>query len=269
MARRRTPTYTEEEEAPWNPRTEIGKKVMSNEITSIDQILESGKTIREHQIVDKLLPNTFHETLEIKNTQRMTSNGRKMQFRAVVLVGDGNGHLGIGVGKADEVRPAIGSGLRNAKRNIIHVPLGCGSWECTCNTGHSIPVSTVGKNGSVEVYLKPAPLGVGIVANSTVRKVLHAAGIKDVWTFARGRTRSTYNTAMAVFDALDNLNNMKFYDDWERNLEGVEPEPEEGKREAMQEGEKKEEKKEKEGAAEKDYVIDLTDDKGEKKKEAS
>ncbi|MDO8339379.1 MAG: 30S ribosomal protein S5 [Candidatus Burarchaeum sp.] len=223
MVARRNPRYEEEEEAPWTPKTDIGKKVANHEIVSIKQVLESGKPIREHQLVTALLPNLTQETLEIKNTQRMTGNGRKMQFRAVVLVGDGNGHLGIGAGKADEVRPAISSGAKLAKRNIIHVPLGCGSWECGCKTRHTVPIRVVGKNGSVEIMLKPAPLGVGIVANATVRKVLHAAGVKDVWTFSRGRTSSIYNTTMAVFKALDSLNNMKYYDDWERNLKSAEP----------------------------------------------
>ncbi|VVC04299.1 30S ribosomal protein S5 [Candidatus Burarchaeum australiense] len=253
MAFKRSPRYEEEEEAPWTPKTDIGKKVANHEISSIDSVLETGKPIREHQIVNALLPNLTHETLEIKNTQRMTGNGRKMQFRAVVLVGDGDGHLGIGSGKADEVRPAISSGIKNAKRNIVRVPLGCGSWECGCRTRHTVPVRVVGKNGSVEIVLKPAPLGVGIVANETVRKVLHAAGIKDVWTFARGRTSGIYNTAMAVFNALDSLNNMKYYDDWERQLKHEEAEApapasaseeaKEGKEAASQEKKAGEEKK--------------------------
>ena len=240
MVARRNPRYEEEEEAPWTPKTDIGKKVANHEIASIDQVLESGKPIREYQLVTALLPNLTQETLEIKNTQRMTGNGRKMQFRAVVLVGDGDGHLGIGTGKADEVRPAISSGTRLAKRNIAHIPLGCGSWECGCKTRHTVPIRVVGKNGSVEIVLKPAPLGVGIVANKTVRKVLHAAGVKDVWTFSRGRTSSIYNTAMAVFKALDSLNNMKYYDDWERNLKSAEPvnPAAETKETAVQEGEK-------------------------------
>ena len=268
MASKRTPKYVEEDEGAWVPKTEIGKRVASHDLNSIDQLIESGKPIREHQIVDALLPNLTHETLEIRNTQRMTSNGRKMQFRAVVLVGDANGHIGIGAGKADEVRPAIGSGLRNAKRRVIRVPLGCGSWECGCKTRHSVPVRVVGKNGSVQVVLKPAPLGVGIVANATIRKVLHAAGVKDVWTFARGRTRGTYNTAMAVFNALDSLSNMKYYDDWERDVKDAEPKPAEGKADAVQapkpEGSK-------EGGevvvrSEKDYIIEVIDDDSEKAK---
>lgn len=212
------PRFEPEDEGPWTPRTELGRKVQRGDIASIDEIIEAGTPILEHQIVDKLIPNLTIETLDIKNTQRMTSNGRKMQFRAVALVGDGNGHLGIGVGKAEETRPAIASAIKNAKRNVIRVPLGNGSWEAGRRTRNSIPIQTSGKNGSVQVRIKPAPIGVGIVANKVVKQVLHAAGVKDAWTFARGRTRGIYNTAMAVYDALDGLNRMKYYDDWEREL---------------------------------------------------
>jgi len=205
----------EEPEPDWVPRTELGKQVAKGEIASIDDILSAGRPILEHQIVNALLPNLTDETLEISSTQRMTKNGRKMQFRAVVLVGDGNGHAGIGAGKAEEVRPAISTAVKDAKRNIKHIPLGCGSWECGCNTRHSLPIMVKGKNGSVEITLKPAPRGVGIVANAVMRKVLSAAGIKDAWIFARGRTRTIYNTTMAVLDALDSLNRMKYKGSWE------------------------------------------------------
>ena len=219
MASRRKPrhrSFEEEDEGPWTPKTELGRKVASGEIVSIDQVLEMGKPILEYQIVNKLLPGMKNETLEVKNTQRMTSNGRKMQFRAVVLVGDGNGHLGIGVGKAEETRPAISSAVKNAKRNVIRVPLGSGSWEESGrDKPHTVPIKVMGKNGSVEVTIKPAPPGVGVVGNDIVKKVLSAAGVKDAWTFGRGRTRTIYNTAIAVFNALDSLNRMKVYRDWE------------------------------------------------------
>jgi small subunit ribosomal protein S5 len=217
--------FEPEDEGPWTPRTELGRKVQRGEVTSIDDIIEAGMPILEHQIVDKLIPNLTIETLDIKNTQRMTGNGRKMQFRAVALVGDGQGHLGIGVGKADETRPAISSAIKNAKRHVIRIPLGNGSWEAGKRTRNSIPIQAIGKNGSVEVRIKPAPIGVGIVANATVKKVLHAAGVKDAWSFSRGRTRGIYNTAMAVLHALDSLNKMKYYDDWERELREQEPQP--------------------------------------------
>jgi len=207
----------------WNPKTEIGRKVKNKEITSIEQIFEMGKPIVEEEIVDALLPNLKEEVLDISMTQRMSDNGRKTQFRAIVVVGDGQGHIGVGSGKAEEAKPAIETAVRDAKRNITTVPLGCGSWECGCKQKHTIPVKVVGKNGGVIVTLKPAPRGVGIAAHEVVRKVLSMAGVKDSWGFARGRTRSVYNTAMAAYNALDSLNKMKFHEDWDVLLgKGVE-----------------------------------------------
>ncbi len=219
-----------DEAADWVPKTDIGRRVKSKEITTIEQIFELGKPIIEHQIVDILLPNLRDEVIKVSMTQRMTDCGRKSQFRAVVLVGDGAGHLGIGAGKADETKPAIETAIKHAKRNVIHVPLGCGSWECGCGQKHTLPIVSTGKNGSVIITLKPAPRGVGIVANEVVRKVLGMAGVKDAWSFARGRTRGMYNTAMAVFNALENLNKMKYKGDWETTAEAVamEKKPETG-----------------------------------------
>lgn len=208
----------EEEEKPeWVPKTSIGAKVKGKEILSVEEIFALGKPIMEHEIVDFLLPDLEEETLEVSSTQRMTDCGRKMQFRAIVLVGDRRGHFGIGAGKSEEVKPAIELAVRDAKHKIISVPLGCGSWECGCKQKHSIPIQVIGKNGSVKVLLKPAPRGLGIAASKVVKKVLTLAGIKDVWSFSRGHTTNIYNTAMAVSNALDSLNSMRHIGDWEQN----------------------------------------------------
>jgi len=198
----------------WIPRTTIGRKVKSGEINSIEEIQSMGKPLLEEGIADYLLPGLTEDTLDIMNTQRMTQNGRKAQFRAIVLVGDKNGHVGIGAGKSEEVRPAIEAAARSAKCNIICVPIGCGSWECGCKTRHSLPIRAIGKNGSVEVTLKPAPRGLGVAANPVVRKVLIAAGIKDGWSFSRGHTENVYNMAMATIHAMDSLNKMRYRGDW-------------------------------------------------------
>jgi len=202
----------------WNPKTEIGRRVKNKEITSIEQIFEMGKPIVEDEIVDALLPDLKEEILNVSMTQRMSENGRKTQFRAIAIVGDGHGHIGVGAGKADEARPSIETAIKAAKRNVIGIPLGCGSWECGCKQKHTLPIKAVGKNGGVIVTLKPAPRGVGIACDEIVRKVLGMAGVKDSWGFARGRTRSVYNTAMAAFDALDSLNRIKFHKEWDTLL---------------------------------------------------
>jgi len=208
----------EDEAKPdWVPKTELGRAVKAGEITSIEEIFLQGKKILEHEIVDTLCPGIEEETLEVKSTQRMTDNGRKMQFRAIVLVGDKRGHFGIGAGKSEEVKPAIESAIKNAKRNIIAVPFGCGSWESGAGFKNSIPVSVDGKAGSVRVSLKPAPRGVGLAANEVVKKVLSKAGVKDIWSFSRGHTRSIYNTAMATAHALEQLNVMKLKGGWDES----------------------------------------------------
>lgn len=214
--RRRERRKSDEPRPEWIPKTEIGRQVKAGAITSVEEIQSLGKKILEHEIVDHLYPDMAEETLEVSSTQRMTENGRKAQFRAIVLVGDKKGHFGIGAGKSEEVKPAIESAIKNAKRNLVSVPLGCGSWECGCGKGHSVPIKVVGKLGSVEVTLKPAPRGLGIAANEVVKKVLTMAGVKDVWSFSRGRTRNIYNAAMATAAALEQLNTMRLKGGWEK-----------------------------------------------------
>jgi len=199
----------------WIPKSDVGRLVKSGQVTSVEEIFSMGKPILEHGIVDHLYPDMTEDTLEVKSTQRMTGNGRKMQFRAVVLVGDKKGHFGIGAGKSEEVKPAIESAVKNAKRNIISIPMGCGSWESGPGFKNSIPISVQGRAGSVRVLLKPAPRGVGLAANDVVKKVLAAAGVKDIWSFSRGHTRNIYNTAMATANALQQLTSMKLPEGFE------------------------------------------------------
>ena len=205
----------DEPKPEWIPKSDTGRLVKSGQITSVEEIFSKGKPILESGIIDHLYPDMTEDTLEVKSTQRMTGNGRKMQFRAIVLVGDKKGHFGIGAGKSEEVKPAIESAIKSAKRNIISVPFGCGSWESGAGFRNSIPIAVNGRAGSVRVLLKPAPRGVGLAANEVVKKVLAAAGVKDIWSFSRGHTRSIYNTAMATADALNQLNTMKLSKSWE------------------------------------------------------
>lgn len=199
----------DEKKDTWHPKTELGKKVKNGEITSFEQIAEIGKPVLEPELIDVLLPNLCEETLLVKTTQRVTDSGRKIQFRVVVAVGDKNGHVGIGVGKADSVKPALDYAIKNAKKNIISVPMACGSWECKCHLAHSVPRTVQGKEGSTVVLLKPAPRGLGLVSNTTIKKVLSMAGVKDVWSTTIGNTNNIYNTAMAGIKALKNISVVK------------------------------------------------------------
>ncbi|MBS3068312.1 30S ribosomal protein S5 [Candidatus Micrarchaeota archaeon] len=192
----------------WQPKTTIGKMVKSGEIQSVEQIFQLGKPIIEPELMDILLPNMESETLHVGSTQRVTDSGKRMQFRIVVVIGDHNGHVGIGVGKSEEIKPALEFAIRDAKKNIISVLSGCGSWECKCNVKHSLTQKTIGKEGSTIITLKPAPRGLGLAGNDVVKKVLSMAGIKDVWSSSSGG-RNTYNMAMAVIYALDNINKLK------------------------------------------------------------
>ena len=199
--------YTEE--TTWSPKTKVGKQVKSGEIKSLEDIFASGKTIKEVAVVDSLIPKLEDKVLEIASVQRMTKNNRRQKFRVTVVVGDRNGHVGVGVGKDVEVRPAIETAIRDAKKNIISIRLGCGSWECNCGTSHTLPLTETAKCGSSLVTLKPAPRGVGIVAADTMRSVLELAGVKDVWTYSRGRTRNIYNVAIATYTALKKVTEVK------------------------------------------------------------
>lgn len=199
----------EEPQHQWTPRTELGKKVASGEITSLDEVLQSGKKILETEIIDALAPDLKEEVLEVKSTQRMTAYGRKMRMRAVVIVGNRAGLIGVGIGKAVETRDAIAEAITDAKKNLLNVSFGCGSWECACGGKHSIPREVKGKASSTRITLKPAPKGIGVVAGRTAKKVLELAGVADVWSFTSGRTRNSLNNSLAVINAFDCLNKLK------------------------------------------------------------
>jgi len=193
----------------WTPKTKIGKMVRSQEITSIDDILKSGQPIIESEIVDSLIPDIKSDTLSVGSTQRVTDSGRKMKFRVVVVVGDQKGHVGLGSGKSEEIKPAIEYATKEAKKKLIIVPSGCGSWECRCTGKHSIPQRLEGKEGSTKVILYPAPKGVGLAANDVIKKVLGMAGIRDVWSKTTGNTANMYNMASATIHALNSYNKKK------------------------------------------------------------
>ena len=192
----------------WKPRTAMGAKVKNGEITSLEDLINLGKPVLEAEIIDALLPDMESETLLIKTTQRVTDSGKRTKFRVVTVIGDRKGHVGLGVGKSDELKPAMDYAIRNAKKHMIAIKSGCGSWECKCSVTHSIPSKTVGKEGSTIVTIRPAPRGLGLAGNDVVRKVLGIAGVKDVWSSTTGG-KNIYNMASATMKALDSLNLLK------------------------------------------------------------
>ena len=199
----------QEQQVEWAPQTRLGKLVKEGQVTTMNEALESGLPIRESKIVDALIPEIRDEVLDINMVQRMTDSGRRVKFRATVIVGNGDGFIGIGEGKDVQVGIAIRKAIDTAKMNIKGIKRGCGSWECGCGLGHTVPFTVKGKVGSVTVELKPAPRGLGLASGGTARKVLEIAGIKDVWARATGETRTTLNFARATYNALIRTTTMK------------------------------------------------------------
>ncbi|KUK01636.1 MAG: 30S ribosomal protein S5 [Methanobacteriales archaeon] len=193
----------------WEPKTSLGQKVKEGEITSIDEILEQGLPIMELEIIDALLPDLEEEVIDVNLVQRMHKSGRKVNFRVIVAVGNKDGYVGLGQGKAREVGPAIRKAVDDAKFNIIKVRRGCGDWGCACGQEHTIPFKVTGKSGSVRVTLLPAPGGVGLAIGDVGKTILRLAGIEDVWSRTKGQTQTTINFAKATFNALKQLNKIK------------------------------------------------------------
>ena len=207
----------------WTPKTELGKKVQAGEIKDIDEILDNGITILEQEIVDSLL-QTESELLLIgqakgkfgggqrrvfRQTQKKTREGNKPKFTTVAVVGNGNGYIGIGIGKSKETVPAREKALKNAKLNIFKINRGNGSWESHSKDPTSIPYTVSGKCGSVILTLKPAPKGKGLIIEKECAKILKLAGIKDVWSKTYGQTKTKINLIKACMKALRQLITIK------------------------------------------------------------
>jgi small subunit ribosomal protein S5 len=182
----------EPEEEVWIPKTILGQKVASGEISSIEEIIEAGL----------ILPDLKSEVVDVGIIQKMTSNGQSTRFKAIVAAGNENGYLGIGQGKSKQMRIAIEKATSQAFLNVSPIKLGCGSWECRCDQKHSVPFKIRGKGGSVTIEIIPAPRGLGLVAGGKIKRLLELAGLKDAWTTAKGSTPTMNSTSKAILDCL-------------------------------------------------------------------
>lgn len=190
----------------WTPLTKLGRLVKYNHIKSLEEIYTHSIPIKESQIVDELLSKTKRElsdeVMKIMSVQKQTKAGQRTRFKAIVAIGDMDGHVGLGVKLAKEVQIAIKGALVAAKLSLV--PVRRGYWGNKIGNVHTVPVKVTGQCGSVRVRLIPAPRGTGIVGAPTSKKILQFAGVEDVFTASTGSTKTLENFVRATYDALVN-----------------------------------------------------------------
>ncbi len=141
----------------------------------------------------------IEKTIQIRRVAKVVAGGRRFNFSVLVVVGDGNGRVGVGLGKARQVPDAVRKAVEDAKKNILSIPI----------FNNTIPHEVIGYFGASKVLLKPASPGTGVIAGSTVRAVMEAAGIKNILTKSLG-SNNPQNLVKAVIDGFLQLESPEY-----------------------------------------------------------
>jgi small subunit ribosomal protein S5 len=151
---------------------------MYHKYKNVERVKPSGLELQDHLV-------------GVQRVTKVTKGGRAFGFSAIVVVGDGNGVVGHGLGKSKDVASAIAKAIEDAKKNLVRIPI----------LKHTLPHEQKGKYGGAKVFLKPASHGTGVIAGGSVRAVLESLGVQDVLSKSQGSS-NPHNVVKATFDAL-------------------------------------------------------------------
>jgi small subunit ribosomal protein S2e len=182
--------------------TKLGRLVKDRKIKSLEEIYLFSLSIKEHQIVESFLGEGVlkDEVMKIGPVQKQSAAGQRTRFKAYVIVGDCNGHVGLGVKCSKEVSIAIRAAIILAKLSVV--PIRRGYWGGKMGDPHTVPCKVTGKCGSVRFRIIPAPRGTGLVAARAAKRVLEFAGLKDCYTSSKGQSQTMGNFIKATFAAI-------------------------------------------------------------------
>jgi small subunit ribosomal protein S2e len=191
----------DEELESWIPSTKLGRLVKDKKILYLEEIYLHSLVVKEPEIIDFFLKDTLKdEVMKIMPVQKQTRAGQRTKFKAIVAIGDNNGHIGLGLKCAKETAIAIRGAISMAKLSLI--PVRRGYWGNRIGKPHTVPSKVSGKSGSVRVRIIPAPRGTGLVAAYVPTRLLNLAGIEDAYTKTKGSTKTLGNFSRATFNAL-------------------------------------------------------------------